>query len=187
MDKNEIWKDIKDYEGIYQVSNLGRVKSIERKEINKLGIERMLKEKILKCLKVLGYFHISLSKDSIVKQFKIHRLVAQVFIPNPENKPQVNHKNGIRHDNRVENLEWVTASENMKHAVKYNLLKPHDKMKGSKNGRAKLTENEVYVIKGLLKYTSLKQRQIAEIFNIQKCTVSDIKRNKIWKHIKLRF
>ena len=102
----EIWKDIEGYEG-YQVSNTGKVKST-RKKFGKQEQETILKAKVI----WTGYQRIGLVKDKKCRQFYIHRLVAQAFIPNPENKPIINHKNGDRTDNRVENLEWCTHAEN---------------------------------------------------------------------------
>ena len=113
----EIFNDIKGYENLYQVSNLGRVKSFARNGT-------ILTNKILQPLYKHGYSSVTLSKNNIHKQKTIHRLVAKTFLPNPENKPQVNHINGIKSDNRIENLEWVTASENIQHAYNIKLFKP---------------------------------------------------------------
>ena len=97
----EIFKNIADYEGLYQVSNLGRVRSI--------GYG---KTKVLKPVTIIGYLHVNLYKDGKGKKFKVHRLVAMAFIPNPNNLPMINHRNEIKTDNRVENLEWCDASYN---------------------------------------------------------------------------
>lgn len=122
--EQEIWKDIVGYEGIYQVSNLGRVKSLGRVSVNSIGQSRTVKEKYLKIFyNIFDYRIVSLyCKSKGSKTHTIHRLMAEVFIPNDDkNKTQVNHKNGIRNDNRIENLEWVTPSENTKHS--YNSLR----------------------------------------------------------------
>lgn len=105
----EIWRDIKNYEGIYEVSNLGRIKSISRNGTIK-------ENRILKPNKVMGYSQVGLQKYGTRKYKKIHRLVAEAFIPNPENKKEVNHKDGNKANNCVDNLEWVTTSENQLHS-----------------------------------------------------------------------
>ena len=112
----EIWKAIKDYEGKYEVSNLGRVKSLERTS----RLNRKIKERILAPREHTGgYLRVQLSR----KDFYIHRLVAEAFIPNPENKSQVNHIDGNKRNNHVDNLEWNTPLENNLHAIRTGLNK----------------------------------------------------------------
>ena len=104
----EIWKPIKDYEGHYEISNQMNVKSLKRG-----------KEKLLKLAKSgNGYFIVDLYKKGYKNKIcLVHRLIAEAFIPNPENKPTVNHINGDKADNRIENLEWATDSEQQLHAI----------------------------------------------------------------------
>lgn len=105
----EEYKNIPGYEGIYQISNYGNVKS--------LGNNKSRKEKLLKLQsKTNGYLFVTLYKNGKHNSYLVHRLVAQVFIPNPGNKPQVNHINGIKTDNNVKNLEWNTNTENVQHS-----------------------------------------------------------------------
>ena len=105
----EIWRDIEGYEGLYQVSNLGRVKSLSRRD----RLNRVIQEKILKpFFNRDGYLNVKLYKEGKRKQSKVHRLVAQAFISNPDNKSQVNHRDEDKTNNKVENLEWVTSKEN---------------------------------------------------------------------------
>ena len=129
----EIWKDIKGYEGKYQVSNLGRVKSLARMTSSNNGSTKYLKrekEKILKSrINSVGYPVVGLCKNNRTKTVKVHRLVAEAFIPNLENKPQVNHINGIKNDNKIDNLEWCTNSENVKHAFRTGLNKATNRSK----------------------------------------------------------
>lgn len=109
LDMKEIWKEVKDFEGLYEVSNLGNVRSLDR--ISKNG--HFLKGRILKKHKNdEGYLKVTLNKNNIVKYHSIHRLVAIAFIPNPEDKPQVNHIDEDKENNKAENLNWMTSKEN---------------------------------------------------------------------------
>ena len=119
----EVWKDIEDFSN-YQISNFGRVKSKER--ITNVGIKNVKqitrKEKILKPLKITkGYLGIRLYNNLNVKTFKIHRLVAKYFIPNPNNLSQVNHIDGNKTNNKVDNLEWCTQTQNIQHSYRIGL------------------------------------------------------------------
>jgi hypothetical protein len=121
----EQWKPVVGYEGFYEVSNQGRIRSVDR--ITNSSIRHndhvVKKGKMLKLnLKRGGYLAVDLSKENVKKTKTVHRIVAEAFIPNPEDKYTVNHINGNKSDNRVENLEWATSSENSIHAVKTHLM-----------------------------------------------------------------
>lgn len=112
------WKTIEGYE-YYQVSDTGLVRSLARKVLSRPGVYVPIKGKILiPTTDSKGYLRVSLNKNGHKTTRKVHRLVAQAFIPNPKHLPQVNHKNGIKADNRVDNLEWVTNAENQRHSYK---------------------------------------------------------------------
>ena len=124
MKIKEIWKDIKDYEGLYQVSNLGRVRSLDRYVdtiSNGITTKRKIKGNVLS-LKISKYAQVSLCKFGVITYHYVHRLVAQAFIPNPLDLPEVNHKNGKWLDNQVDNLEWIDRKGNCEHAVANSLL-----------------------------------------------------------------
>jgi len=172
----EIWKDIKNYEGYYQVSNFTRVKSLERLVKNGKS-ERLVKEKVLKPSLRNGYLAVSLSKEGELKTFKLSRLVAKAFIPNPDNKPTVNHIDGVKTNDIVSNLEWNTHSENIQHAFDTGLKEGR---KGSKHGRAKLTNEIVLTIRASKNKT---HQQLADEFQICRQHISKIINRKSWKHI----
>lgn len=112
----EEWKDIKNYEGLYQVSNLGNVKSLERNKSNGKGLVKIDEKILTQNITNWGYCKVALYKNGARKYYKVHRLVAEAFIPNPNNKEQINHIDGNKLNNNVNNLEWNTRIENMNHA-----------------------------------------------------------------------
>ena len=125
-----MWKDIKGYDGLYMISDMGEIKSLPKNHRYGSKVERILKSgKTKKQRSGETYPTICLCKDGVVTEYKIHRLVAETYIPNPENKSTVNHINGIKNDNRVENLEWATPSEQNYHMWKTGLIKISDKWK----------------------------------------------------------
>lgn len=179
MDNSEIWLDIKGYEGHYQVSSFGRVKSLARVVECRKDVFVNKKEKFLSdwdCGK--GYRKVKLSKDGIEKSIRVHRLVAKTFLSNPEAKSEVNHINGIKNDNRLENLDWCTSSENTIHALN-NKLKISQK--GSEHGMSKLTENDVLEIRKIGRSKGLKE--VSKIFNVSESLISNVLLNKIWIHV----
>jgi len=179
-----MWIPVIGYEQFYHISDGLNVKALEQKSIAKDG-RRMnhRKEKILKPYISKGenrYYNVKFRKINGCKEktFMLHRLLAIHFIPNPDNKPHVNHINGIKTDNRIENLEWVTRSENAKHSIKIGLQIP---FKGEENGCSKLTEKQVLEIREIGKSKTLKE--IANTYGVSITLVSDILNRKIWKHI----
>ena len=131
----EIWKDIEGYEGIYQVSNLGRVRSLDREvpNCNAAGYvgTKILRGKILKPLKMAnsGYMEVHLKSNGQVKHGRIHRLVAEAFIPNPDNLPEINHKDEDKTNNRADNLEWCDRQYNSNYGTR--LIRISDTKKGN--------------------------------------------------------
>jgi len=161
----EVWKKIEGYD-LYEVSNFGNIKSLN-----------FNKESILKLnLTDKGYLHVSLFKNRIKKTTSVHRIVAISFIPNPENKPCVNHIDGNKQNNKITNLEWVTVKENIHHSFNLGL---NSGKKGEHHNCCKLTEKDVLNIR----MSKLKQNKLAEKYLVSQMLISKIKTRKLWKHI----
>lgn len=179
----ETWKNIDGHEGRYQVSNLGRVKTLER-TVSFGRSYRVIKEKVLTpSIGTTGYFEIKPCKEGRHETRKIHRLVANAFIDNIYNKPQVNHIDGNKLNNKVENLEWVTKSENAIHAYKTGLVV---RPQGELNRRSILRESQVIEIKDKISKGG-KVSDLCVEYNVNSSTVASIKSGKSWRHIKTQF
>lgn len=168
----EIFEDLTGYEESYQISDQGRIFTKRRLDGNRIIYGKELRPSITKD----GYLKISLYKDSIEKRFYLHRLVAQQFIPNPDNLPQVNHIDGNKFNNKVTNLEWCTKEENQSHAVLHSLMQ-----RGSNRPSAKLTEEqvlEIYKLKGVMS-----GKEIGEHYGVSKNTINLILRGKKWSYL----
>ena len=174
------WRDVVGYEEFYQVSNNGRIKRKEHSVIvwNRYKYSpRRYKEKELKLSNDKdGYKLISLKG----KSKRVHRLVAEAFIKNPNNLSQINHKNGDKGDNRVENLEWCDQSKNQQH--KYDELGSLGPV-GELNGNSKFDKDKVLHIKLLLEHSNLMQKDIAELTGVTPNYVSEIKLGRRWSHV----
>ena len=183
--EEEIWKPIKGYEGLYEISNLGRVKSLNYRKTGK--------EKILKNIeRSNGYLMVNLYVKGKCKKFSVHRLVAETFIPNPEGKPCIDHINTIRNDNRVENLRWVTHEENnnnpltkKKHSENHTGEKhPMYGRIGEKNPNSKpvvqIDPNTNEVIKVWGSTTEAERQSGFDNGNVSKCCNGKRKTHKGW-------
>lgn len=159
----EKWVNVVGYENNYECSSIG---SIRNKKTNH----------ILKPQRISGgYYVVDLCKNGTIKKMLVHRIIASSFILNIENKPQVNHINGIKGDNNLSNLEWCTRSENQKHAIQLGLRHT----RGEKNSQSKLNEAQVIEIFN----NKNKLGVIADFYKISISTVCDIKRGYSWTHL----
>jgi len=173
----EAWKDVVGYEGVYKVSSCGRVMRVAQGQGAHPG--RVLKPQ----RHARGYLHLALSRDGKSTNVSIHRLVAEAFLGRaPSSEHQVNHKNGNKADNRVENLDWVTCSENHRHA--YGVLgRKGIGPVGEASGSSKLTRKQVKEIRRLYVMGEYSQRYLGEMFKISRTAIGRIVRRECWQHV----
>lgn len=172
-----MWKNIVGFEGLYQVSDDAEIKSLSRQIISKTGQTYTLKERILKpTTNPRGYLQVFLRKDRKTYALYVHRIVAEAFVPNPDNLPTVNHKDGVKANCKAYNLEWSTYGENNQHAYDNNL---HGR--GEMHYRSHLTEDQVREIRKHGKNATYEE--IAQKYNVTKATIRDVILFRTWKHI----
>jgi len=193
----EIWKKIVGYETDYEVSNQGNVRSIEKIIIKSDGKKYTRKAKNLKpALDPKGYYRFAVSEiGKKLTTLKVHREVCKAFLPNPENKPFVNHINAIKSDNNLENLEWCTHMENVNHAIKMGLIKmsyTEDERrtfvnktikKGSQIGNSKITEEIVLEMRKMYIPGDFSYQKVADYFGVSKKTAMGAIKRTQWKHV----
>ena len=177
----ETWKPVVGYEGYYEVSDMGRVKSLDRVVVDPRGWEYdRLGQIIAACDHGEGYLVLNLAVDTRKTLYLVHRLVGEAFFGLCPEGCQTNHKNGIKADNRVANLEFVTRGENMRHAFRTGL---YDSNIGENHYRALLTEDDVLAIRSRYGAGGVTQRQLAEKYGVSRENISGITTGKTWKHL----
>lgn len=177
----EVWMDIEGFEGFYQVSNMGQVKSIPR--IIKRDYRGNAKRngKLLKQSKTRkGYLRITMQCNGVKKQVSVHTIVAKAFIPNTNNYPQVNHKNGDKTKNNALNLEWCTNSMNTQHAYDTGLIISN---RGVNCHNSRFTESDILNIRDLHFNKQMKGAEIARIYGVVKSTIYFILKGETWNHV----
>lgn len=174
----EVWKDVIGYEGFYQISDLGRVKRLETIVDGRQGFKFTVQEKIL-ALEVCttGYKRVTLCKNGKTKRFLVHRLVAEMFINNENKLKQVNHKDGNKGNNKLQNLEWASQSNNQKHAYKTGLQKIQ-RGEARKNV-AILKWEQIYQIREMSN-SGKTSYEISDLFNINRRHINKIVSNEAW-------
>lgn len=170
----EVWKDIDGYVGYYQVSSHGRVRSLPRTVNGRFYKGRVRSTKLNNKKQ---YPKISLYVNGVSTYYKVHQLVARSFIPNPENKREVNHIDGNKLNNHIDNLEWVTSKENKEHNKKLGITRI-----GSRHQNSIINEEIALEIKKML-HQGVKQKDIAKLFGIGESIVSEVKLEKTWVHV----
>lgn len=174
IEVGETWKPVPRYEGWYEVSDLGNIRRSCPGPGTKIG------KPVKPINRGHGYVSVMLSKNANKEVIQVHRIVVETFIGSIPPEKQVNHKNGRKADNRLENLEIVTPSENQYHASANGLFHPS---RGEHRPMAKLTDDAVRQIRHLAQTTNMFQYEIASLFGVAPCCVGEILRGKRWKHV----
>jgi len=175
----EIWKDVQDYEGFYQVSNKSEIRSVDRYiYCTRNKSYSLMKGRILKQTFGGNYYGVTLTKDNNKKYKLVHRLVAELFIANSENKSEVNHIDGNKKNNKLNNLEWVTHKENESHASRLNL-----KANGENHHNSKFKNNDIINIYKTYHNKLKTLSQLAKKYNVAYTTIDYIVSKKYWKKI----
>jgi hypothetical protein len=163
----DFWKNLKGFKG-YEINILGQVRNKKTNKIYKNNKDKN------------GYIRMTINYNGKIKNFLVHRLIAIHFIPNPLKLPNINHKDGIKNNNSIENLEWCTQKQNIIHAFRNKLSKIR---KGEEIGKNKFKEKDILNIRKLGS-NGVKHRIIAEKYNTSRSYINFILRGKIWKHVK---
>ncbi len=169
---NEIWRSILNFENLYEISNFGRIRRIQPSR-------RLKAKRILKPIIQNGYAHITLCKDNKKIRKQIHRLVLEAFVSLCPKNMECNHKNGIKDDNRLDNLEWCTKSQNIFHMYNKLGIKLNQ---GVNNGMSKLKEKDIFKIRESYRLGDTPQK-ISNKFGVSSKTIRNVINKQTWKHI----
>lgn len=178
----EVWKDVTGFEGLYMVSSFGRIKGCSKLIKHYKGGFSRRKERILKTSEDrYGYLKVVLQRDKKRLHTTVHRVVAKAFLKNPNNLPQVNHEDGNKKNNRVDNLTWCNTSYNIRHAIDNGLI-DHEKVSGENCYITNLTNELVLEIRDKMK-NGIKNKEIEKEYKLSRSAVSRIRNRKSFKNI----
>ncbi len=173
---NEIWKDVVGYDGLYMISNMGRLRSLPRLTMACSGGWFYTKDILISQATSKGYKLAALQIDGNRQTKSVHIMVGESFVPNPENKPYINHKNGVKSCNIYNNLEWSTQAENVRHAFKNGLVGARN---GEKSPVSKLKEENILEIRK----REYDNNELAMKFNVTPQCINAVLKHKTWTHI----
>jgi len=176
----EKWKKIERFNFEYEISTHGRIRSCYGTTIRNNGRTYTRVSKVLKPAVSCGYYRGAVCVDKKMIPYKMHRLVAEAFIPNIENKPEVNHIDGVKTNNNVKNLEWVTHQENVEHCVANKL---QTAFRGEDVGNSKLKEYQVLDIRKKFVPKLYSRSKLAKEYNVSEATIKDILYKRTWLHL----